>query len=896
MGNFISWIKENMGEDENQGSAQEEKAPPSLSGMISTLVPVLIISLVYIVLFLILRRSHRRFYAPRTYLGSLREEERSPELPGGWFNWFGAFWKIPDAYALQHQGLDAYLFLRYLRMCMVMTFVCACITWPILFPINATGGNGAKELELLSYSNIKIQDSTERNRLYAHTFVGWIVYSFIMYMITRECIFYINLRQAFLLNPQYAQRISSRTVLFTCVPKEYLNEARIRQLFTGAIKNVWIAGETKKLEELVEERDKVAMKLEKAEVKLLKTVNKERVKAEKGGKTSEKTVSPRDTETGNIASRYIPDKKRPHHRLGPLGLIGKKVDTIAWGRSELQRLIPEAQAAQTDYLSGKYAQVSAVFVEFHNQSDAQAALQVTTHHHALQMSPRYIGVKPSDVVWKSLNIPWWQLVVRRYVVYAIIAALVIFWAIPVGIVGIIAQVNTLKKLPGLTWIGDIPQIILGVVSGLLPAVALAILMSLVPVFMRALARLAGCTNLAQVELFTQNAYFFFQVVQVFLIQTLANTASTAIVQIAQSPTKVFDVLSASLPTASNFYISYFIVQGLTIATSVLTQVVGCVIFGLLYKFLTGTPRAMYNKWTSLSAILWGSLLPVYTNIVVISVTYAVIAPLILFWSTIALGLFYLAYRYNLLFVSDTAVDTQGLFYPRALKQLFVGIYLAEICMVGMFAISKAIGPCILMAVFLVFTILYQMSLGKALNPLLYTLPRTLQIEEELHQESLSAAESADGVDGAAHNGVHNGAVNGANGATDDVVKTKGIKKFAPGGNEVGVQKQGNFLAKFLKPWIYADYWTLRKLVPQSDTLPTYDEATENNAYWPPSATSETPVLWIPEDIAGVSKQEIAETSRVIPITDEGSRLDEKNKLVWDTEGARPPIWSEKVYY
>lgn len=62
------------------------------------------------------------------------------------------------------------------------------------------------------------------------------------------------------------------------------------------------------------------------------------------------------------------------------------------------------------------------------------------------------------------------------------------------------------------------------------------------------------------------------------------------------------------------------------------------------------------------------------------------------------------------------------------------------------------------------------------------------------------------------------------------------------------------------------------------------------------ANSETPILWIPEDIAGVSKQEVAETSRVIPITDEGSRLDEKNKLVWDTEGARPPIWSEKVYY
>lgn len=338
-----------------------------------------------------------------------------------------------------------------------MTFVCACITWPVLFPVNATGGNGKSQLEAISYSNIDIQDSTQRNRLYAHTFIGWIVYGFIMYMITRESIFYINLRQAFLLNPQYAQRISSRTVLFTCVPKDYLNEARIRQLFSGAVKHVWIAGNTKKLEEVVDERDEVAMKLEKAEVKLIKAVNKQRIKAAKKG-GAEAETAPRDAETGNIASRYLPDKKRPHHRLGKFGLYGKKVDTINWGRSELQRLIPAAEAAQAEYTAGKYTQVSAVFVEFHNQSDAQAALQVTTHHHALQMSPRYIGVKPQDVVWKSLNIPWWQLVIRRYAVYAIIAALVIFWAIPVGIVGIIAQVNTLKKLPGLTWIGDIPQV------------------------------------------------------------------------------------------------------------------------------------------------------------------------------------------------------------------------------------------------------------------------------------------------------------------------------------------------------------------------------------------------------------------------------------------------------
>ncbi|PHH81683.1 hypothetical protein CDD83_3510 [Cordyceps sp. RAO-2017] len=226
MGAFVSWIKDNL--DTNNGAPPPDTKPQSISGMISTLVPVLVISALYLLFFLVFRRSQRRYYAPRTYLGSLPHNRRSPDLPAGWFNWLGTFWKIPDAYALTHQSLDAYLFLRYLRVAMIICFVSLCITWPILFPVNATGKNGQAQLEMLSYSNIN--QERESGRFYAHVFVGWAVYGFVMYMIMRECIFYINLRQAYLLAPHYSRRISSRTVLFTAVPSDYLDEARIRQM------------------------------------------------------------------------------------------------------------------------------------------------------------------------------------------------------------------------------------------------------------------------------------------------------------------------------------------------------------------------------------------------------------------------------------------------------------------------------------------------------------------------------------------------------------------------------------------------------------------------------------------------------------------------------------------
>lgn len=131
------------------------------------------------------------------------------------------------------------------------------------------------------------------------------------------------------------------------------------------------------------------------------------------------------------------------------------------------------------------------------------------------------------------------------------------------------------------------------------------------------AKLAGEPSISRVELFTQSAYFAFQVIQVFLVATLASSATAVAQQIVDSPTSAPTILANNLPKASNLYISYFIVQGLTIATSVLTQVVGFFIFTLLYKFLANTPRALYSKWSNLSAISWGSTMPVYTNIIVV---------------------------------------------------------------------------------------------------------------------------------------------------------------------------------------------------------------------------------------------------------------------------------------
>ncbi|OJD24661.1 hypothetical protein ACJ73_03973 [Blastomyces percursus] len=846
-----------------------------------------------VLVFIILRQSQRRQYAPRTYIGSLREQERTPAPAPGIFGWITSMAKLSDEYVLRHHSLDAYLLLRYLKIATTICLVGCLITWPILFPVNATGGGGMEQLDLLTFGNVK----NNLNRFYAHTFVAWIFVGFVFFMITREMLFFINLRQAYFFSPLYASRISSKTVLFTSVPQEYLNEAKIRRIYgNDKVKNVWIPTDTKELAELVEARDKTAFRLEGAETKLIKLANAARIKSLKAKPADEEN---RDTdnltgdeaqgESGSVASSWIKPSDRPTHKLKPV--IGTKVDTINWSRTEIERLNPEIEALQAKHRAGDATKISSVFVEFYTQNEAQSAYQMVAHNQPLHMAPRYIGLNPNDIIWSNLRIKWWELIIRNAATIGAVVALIIFWAIPVAVVGSISNINFLtEKVPFLRFINDCPPVILGLITALLPAVLLAVLMALLPIILRLMAKLGGCPTTAAVELRTQNFYFGFQVVQVFLVTTLSSAASSVVEKVIQNPQSAATLLAQNIPKASNFYIAYFILQGLTFSAGALLQIAGLIISKILGRLLDNTPRKMYKRWSTLSGLGWGTVLPVLTNLCVIAITYGAISPLVLGFATIGLFLFYVAYRYNMLYVTNSNIDTKGMIYPRALQQTAVGCYLLILCLIGLFAIStgsdrSALGPLILMIIFLVFVVIYHLSLNAAVTPLLKYLPRNLEAEE---QDLLAR-------DGSPQDGSEPGEKNGVGPSTNGAEDADAEKGISTPADLLPLKPQG-IISKFLRPDKYANYETLRKLVPKDFADISYTPEVEHNAYFHPSVGSQPPLLWIPRDAGGVSRQEVAHTSKVIAITDEDATIDEKNKITWNEEKGRPPIYEEPIYY
>jgi hypothetical protein len=63
--------------------------------------------------------------------------------------------------------------------------------------------------------------------------------------------------------------------------------------------------------------------------------------------------------------------------------------------------------------------------------------------------------------------------------------MVIFWSIPAALIGIISNVKFLSdKVFFLHWLPRLPSEVLGIIEGLVPAVALSMLMATVPIIMR----------------------------------------------------------------------------------------------------------------------------------------------------------------------------------------------------------------------------------------------------------------------------------------------------------------------------------------------------------------------------------------------------------------------------
>ncbi|KAJ8058673.1 hypothetical protein OCU04_012847 [Sclerotinia nivalis] len=655
--------------------------------------------------------------------------------------------------------------------------------------------------------------------------------------------------------------------------------------------------------------------------------------------------------------QYLKEKERPTHRLPRFSWtpswffgipgISPKVDTIYWCREQLAQLNLEIELDQKS--PERFPLMNSAFIQFNHQVAAHMACQCVTYHVPKQMAPRTVEISPNDVLWDNMSIKWWESWLRTAVITAVVFGMILLWSIPVAWTSTLSQISSLVNTkPWLHWLTVIPEKVLQAIAGVLPALVLSILLSLVPTILGYLAFVQGSQTGNEKQGSVQTYYFAFLFVQVFLVVSISGGAVAALGSWSSDITSIPETLAQQLPKAANYFFSYMILQAFSVSSGTLLQLTTLIFWFVLPKIFDNTARQKWTRNTTLPSVSWGSFFPVYTNFACIGLIYCVVSPIIIIFVIITFTLLWIANRYNMLYVSRFRIDTGGLLYPRAINQTFTGLYVMELCLIGLFFLTRdeqgeaLTAQAIIMIVALLLTALYQFLLNWSFGPLLRYLPITFEDEAVLRDEAfdrmqaerlgltVADPEALPQNDGAGIQGpgyiemenlnpstTHGGGafsklkpsnlVHGAAAAGGWALQSgRNLrhKTFARGTGTAGPQPIDE---PVVRPTItrkrrHKDIEAQQKIANAlyggyndeiEDLDPEERDSLVKHAFQHYALRARRPVVWIPRDDIGVSDDEVKRTRDYaganIWISNVGAALDAKGRVVY---GRNPPDFSE----
>ncbi|KAF8926693.1 hypothetical protein EDD21DRAFT_391816 [Dissophora ornata] len=658
----------------------------------------------------VVRHWSKKVYQPRTYL--VNEDVRSPELPTGMFSWITASFSIEDNVLVERIGLDAYMFVRFLRMAAILFTGFTLVAIPILIPINVVGGLGSAGLPVMTIGNV-----AESWRFWFHLFLTILFSAATIAMLWKEMQEYTRRRHAYLLSEKHAKTPQSTTILVTTIPKGLNTEEALYNIFNrfpGGVRSIWLNKNPTQLINLCAERDQVTLKLEAAECDFIRSAYVAKSKK-------------------NAA---IKEPERPVGRTSSIPFVGPKVDLIDFYTKRLAELNHDIEQIQQEASSET---LNSAFIQFHTQFAAHSAVQTVVYPGPFRMTPMFVEISPLDVIWDHMNLDIISRKGRRLISLTAATALVLLWSIPVVFVSGIANIDSLVSLlPFLAFVKNLPIAVVGIIQGVLPPLFLAILMALLPIILTMMSMFEGHARYSSVTLAVMAKYFFFLIVNVLLLSTISNgfMKTFATVKDQQfSPIGVLSIIGDRLPGASTFFVTYALLQGFTGPVMVLLQIGPLVINYVFTKLLAKNPRQIWNVQGRLGSVNFGVLFPPQTLMFAIGLLYSTIAPLILPFVAFYFTMYYWVYRHMFLYVYQQPVETGGLAFPVAVQQSYTGLFIFELTMFAIFLLKEAnpnidaVPHVVLMLILIIVTGFSLSNLNEAFDPLVTYLPVALFSED-----------------------------------------------------------------------------------------------------------------------------------------------------------------------
>ncbi|VUG18522.1 DEBR0S3_13608g1_1 [Brettanomyces bruxellensis] len=674
------------------------------------------LGLVISFLFCVLRRRFPVIYAIRPY-----RNKNIRMLPGTLFGWIPVLYDISPEEVLQVAGLDAYVFLRFFRMCVKILLVLSVLGIAFMCPVrywltghfdrdlpgSATGAPGGPTGDHSEPPGYLLLCTI-------FTYVFTLVVYYFMFSETRHI---IRTRQRFLGSQK---SLTDRTIMITNVPAPMRDETalkmHIEQLGVGRVDSVFLARDYTVLRELFVRREAVRSRLEALysryyglEVHVLRPAA--------GGAHGAPAVALRGLPGGVTGPPGdATGSRRPLLRLGPLGLVGRKVDAIryfSWLLVHTDGQIRRLKHRAT------FRPIPCAFVSMKSVTDAQMAAQALFSPNPSQLET-CLAPAPFDIAWNNLLLSSRQVFMRRNVIEMLCMAFSALLIVPIRYITSLLNVQYIKKL----W-PEFGRYLLAhdtlrtLVTGVLPTYLFTIINTILPYCIYSLCQLQGMPSKGEMELSVVKKNFMYIFFNMFLVFTLFGTF-TSYRALLSDTTKIAPLLAKSIESLSLFYVDLIVLHGFTILPLQLLQ------FGdLLLDFwhcvicrLSQTPRTLRDLFYKPTIFQVGLVLPQHILILIIILIYSVLSTRIMVCGLVYFFVGYWVYKYQLVYSMVHPYHSTGKVWPIVFQRVCLGLFFLHLQMFGTLALEKSYVPAGLIIPLFPTTLIAMMYFKRNYLPLL----------------------------------------------------------------------------------------------------------------------------------------------------------------------------------
>lgn len=653
--------------------------------------------------FSILLKKLPRLYASRKY-----KDDGSLRLPswneGTLFGWISVVYKIRDQQVLEYAGLDAFVFLGFFKMCIKLLSICSlfsiCIISPIRYHFTGRYDDGNEdEDESILVKFVKralgpdegsSPPEAARSYLWMYVLFTYFFTLLTIHLLVSQTRLVVNTRQAFL---GKQNTLTDKTIRLTGIPVELREKEalkrKIEELQIGKVSSITICREWGALNRLYRYREKVIRQLELKYSDCPPDRRDREFYSENyplRGSDSTQTASRSETEGSEQAENSENNafysegqlRERPKMRTGAFGIFGPQVDAIEYLEQQLKFLDQEILEARKKH----YSATPTAFVTMDSVANAQMAAQAVLDHRVNYFITK-LAPAPHDIKWENVCLSRKERLSKVYSITVFIGLSSLFLIIPVSYLATLLNLKTISRFwPGLGKLLKQNRWAQNIVTGLLPTYLFTLLNFGIPYFYEYLTSRQGLVSYSEEEVSLVSKNFFYIFVNLFLVFTLAGTASNYWGYLSDT-TKIAYQLATSVKEFSLFYVDLIILQGIGMFPFKLL-LVGSMIGFPFVKRKSKTPRQRKDLYSP-PIFNFGLQLPQPILILIITLVYSVLSTKILASGLAYFLIGFYVYKYQLVFATDHLPHSTGQVWPLIYRRVIVGLLFFQLTMAGTLA-------------------------------------------------------------------------------------------------------------------------------------------------------------------------------------------------------------------